>query len=92
MESNKKTTHAHRAVRGNEWLVSIFDTTMPSHDEKQCPRCNNLFECKSGSVLLCQCQTVTLTEKQLEYIASRYQDCLCAKCLMDIRVEYNHCT
>ena len=57
---------------------------MPSHEVKQCPRCNSLFECKSGSVLLCQCQTVALTEMQREYIASSYQNCLCPKCLLYI--------
>ena len=47
---------------------------MPSHEVKQCPRCNSLFECKSGSVLLCQCQTVALTEMQREYIAFKLSE------------------
>lgn len=62
---------------------------MPSHEEKQCPRCRRLFECKSGSILLCQCQTVLLDEAQLEYLAARYDDCLCSRCLLAVRGEYN---
>jgi hypothetical protein len=45
------------------------------------------FECKSGTVLLCQCQAVSLTSAQLEYIAARYDDCLCRACLEALRVE-----
>jgi hypothetical protein len=62
---------------------------MPGHEKKRCPRCQQSFECKSGSILLCQCQTVLLTPEQLEYIASQYEDCLCSKCLLEIRAEYN---
>ena len=63
---------------------------MPSHEEKHCPRCQRTFECKSGSILLCQCQTVLLTPEQLEYIAAKYEDCLCSKCLLEARSEYNN--
>lgn len=62
---------------------------MARHEEKLCPRCQRMFECKSGSILLCQCQTVLLTPEQLEYIASKYDDCLCGKCLLEARSEYN---
>lgn len=63
---------------------------MPSHEQKQCPRCQHLFECKSGSILLCQCQTVYLTDEHLEHIHMQYHDCLCARCLKEIRVEYDN--
>ena len=62
---------------------------LPKHETKDCPRCNKEFECKSGSILLCQCQTVVLSPEQLEYIANQYDDCLCAKCLVEVRAEYN---
>jgi hypothetical protein len=61
----------------------------PKHETKLCPRCNASFECKSGSILLCQCQTVVLSAEQLEYINLQYADCLCAKCLLAVRSEYN---
>lgn len=60
---------------------------MPEHEQKQCPRCGKGFECKSGSVTLCQCQGVNLTPQQLEYIAARYDDCLCRACLEALRAE-----
>lgn len=62
---------------------------MPKHESKQCPRCQSLFECKSGSIMLCQCQTVVLSSEQLEYISQRYDDCLCSRCLLEVRSEYN---
>jgi hypothetical protein len=30
-----------------------------------------------------------LSPEQLEYIASHYQDCLCSRCLLEARSEYN---
>ena len=62
---------------------------MPKHETKQCGRCQTLFECKSGSIMLCQCQTVVLSTEQLEYINHRYEDCLCSRCLLALRAEYN---
>jgi hypothetical protein len=62
---------------------------MPKHESKQCPRCRTLFECKSGSIMLCQCQTVVLNAEQLEYISQQYEDCLCSRCLLEVRSEYN---
>ncbi len=62
---------------------------MPSHEQKQCPRCERLFECKAGSILLCQCQTVYLTPEHLEYVNLQYHECLCASCLKKVRSEYD---
>lgn len=62
---------------------------MQKHETKHCQRCGRGFECKSGSILLCQCQTVVLSTEQLDYIGSKFSDCLCAKCLIAVRGEYN---
>lgn len=62
---------------------------MPKHESKQCARCKSLFECKSGSIMLCQCQTVVLSAEQLEFISQQYEDCLCSRCLLELRAEYN---
>ena len=59
------------------------------HETKHCQRCGKGFECKSGSILLCQCQTVVLSPEQLDYIASHFDDCLCASCLLTLRGEFN---
>jgi len=62
---------------------------MPQHEQKQCPRCDRLFECKAGSILLCQCQTVYLTPEHLEYVNLHYNECLCSSCLKVVRSEYD---
>jgi len=59
------------------------------HEEKRCPRCRQSFECKTGSILLCQCQTVRLDEAQQAWIAERYDDCLCSQCLRELRTHFN---
>ena len=62
---------------------------MRKHEQRHCHRFQALFECKSGSILLCQCQTVYLTPAHLEYVSERYTDCLCAACLKALRAEYD---
>jgi len=62
---------------------------MNKHEVKQCPRCSVDFECKTGSIELCQCQSVSLDEFQSAHISERYDDCLCAACLKELRSEYN---
>jgi hypothetical protein len=54
-----------------------------------CPRCQRVFACKVGSIRLCQCQSVQLTDPQQEYVRSLYQGCLCADCLLILRSDYN---
>ena len=62
---------------------------MPKHEKKQCPRCSAEFECKTGSILLCQCSKIEMTAEQLEYSNTQYDDCLCLSCLKDLRTEFN---
>ena len=62
---------------------------MPKHEKKQCPRCSKEFECKTGSILLCQCSKVEMSAEQLEYSNTQYSDCLCLSCLKELRTEYN---
>lgn len=61
---------------------------MMKHESKNCRRCGDDFECKSGSVSECQCFDVNLTAKEQQYISEKYNDCLCAKCLEEMKKEY----
>lgn len=61
----------------------------PKHELVSCPRCNQRFECRVGSINLCQCQTVVLNHEQRQYVESRYVGCLCAECLLALRAAYN---
>jgi hypothetical protein len=64
-------------------------TKSHKHETKICARCNTEFECKSGSVLLCQCQTIVLSAEQLDYINNLHDDCLCIACLHELRTAFN---
>lgn len=66
-----------------------MDAEYTKHETKNCARCDMSFECKSGSIMLCQCQRVVLTAEQIEYMQMQYEDCLCASCLLEIRSEFN---
>ncbi|MCF6257572.1 MAG: cysteine-rich CWC family protein [Gammaproteobacteria bacterium] len=63
--------------------------TTHKHETRHCPRCNTEFECKAGSILLCQCQTVYLSPEQTEYVSTQFDGCLCVTCLQALRSEYN---
>lgn len=60
---------------------------MPQHEPKSCPRCSALFECKVGNVAECQCNGINFTEEEKHYIAQQYSDCLCRRCLLEMKHE-----
>ena len=57
---------------------------MSIHEQKYCPRCHSLFECKVGSILLCQCSKINVDERTQSYLNKNYSDCLCAACMKEI--------
>lgn len=72
--------------------VAAAATNMSAHQQKTCSRCLTSFECKAGSIEQCQCQTLVLSEAELDYIHDRYDDCLCAACLQALRQEHRQQT
>lgn len=63
---------------------------MIKHEEKYFPRCKTQFECKVGSILLCQCTTVEISEEERDFIHGQYDDCLCAACMKELKAEYHN--
>jgi hypothetical protein len=61
---------------------------MIKHEDKYCPRCNTVFECKAGSIALCQCSTIKLSVEERVYVESKFEDCLCIDCLVTLQKEY----
>ncbi len=59
-------------------------------DEKYCPRCRAVFQCKAGSISLCQCAAIELTIEEQNYIGGKFEDCLCASCINELKTEYRH--
>ncbi|HRB80532.1 MAG TPA: cysteine-rich CWC family protein, partial [Niabella sp.] len=50
---------------------------MCTHEQKECPRCHSVFECKVGNVCQCQCFGFTFTQEEEQLISEKYADCLC---------------
>ncbi len=48
---------------------------------KKCPMCGKSFVCNSDDIKNCQCSKVELPKDLYQYIAYKYSDCLCLKCL-----------
>ncbi len=59
------------------------------HEAKHCPRCNKSFECKVGNITHCQCYAVKLSDDERDFINKRFNDCLCADCMIAMKSEYN---
>ena len=57
------------------------------HEMKQCPRCKKGFECKPGNITQCQCYGAPLKEDLRNWLANRYEDCLCRQCLNELSIE-----
>ncbi|RCR66194.1 cysteine-rich CWC family protein [Larkinella punicea] len=66
-----------------------METLTKKHETVGCPRCGAAFECKVGSITLCQCVAVPLSDEQRDYVRSQFATCLCARCLQEVRTEYN---
>ncbi|MCG6145602.1 cysteine-rich CWC family protein [Leptospira bandrabouensis] len=58
------------------------------HENKICPHCLRIFECKVGSISLCQCTKVNLSLEEREYLATQYADCLCYQCMETLAFEF----
>jgi hypothetical protein len=46
--------------------------------EKTCEHCGEPFQCQGYR---CWCESVRITDSQMDWIEARYQDCLCPSCL-----------
>lgn len=51
------------------------------HEQKSCPHCGTLFECKVGDVRNFQC-AISLSPETKSFLSKTYYDCLCASCLI----------
>ena len=61
---------------------------MCKHEDKYCPRCHQLFECKVGNITQCQCFGITFTDEEKKIIEKNYNDCLCSNCLTALKNEF----
>ena len=64
-------------------------SSMSRHENKTCPMCGIIFECQPGDITKCQCYTVALNDAERDYVAGKYNTCLCTDCIKQLRVDYN---
>ena len=62
---------------------------MSNHELKNCPRCNQSFECRPGNITQCQCSGITIKPELKVLLDQRYNDCLCRDCLQYLQQEMN---
>lgn len=60
---------------------------MQDNEIVSCPKCRAEFECKVGTLALCHCSQLPLSQEQQKYIAERWQGCLCHNCLLEIQSQ-----
>lgn len=61
---------------------------MNKHEDKYCPRCSQLFECKVGNIVQCHCYGMILSDEEKNEITKNYNDCLCNSCLTALKKEF----
>jgi len=54
---------------------------------KKCGKCGKNFECNADNISECRCSTVNLNEHHRKIISEKFSDCLCMKCLSEIKNE-----
>ncbi|MBV8252792.1 MAG: cysteine-rich CWC family protein [Chitinophaga sp.] len=52
-----------------------------------CPRCGGSIRCNVDDIARCWCTQLYLSRAEREFIADRYEDCLCEGCLQAIKTE-----
>lgn len=62
----------------------------PLSRQTECPRCNAPFECKVNDIENCHCNSVVLDDQERDYINQRYKDCLCGRCMGEMKAEYHN--
>jgi len=58
------------------------------HEIITCERCGLTVECRANASIKCQCSAVNLSIEEMQYINERYDACLCAACLNELKSEY----
>jgi hypothetical protein len=58
------------------------------HVSERCPRCGATFICNAGSIGQCQCAAVRLTDAERAFVATQFDGCLCAACLLALKAEH----
>ena len=53
-----------------------------------CERCGGGFECNPQNISACHCSSVQLHELERKFIALKHGDCLCGKCLNELKKEF----
>ncbi len=53
-----------------------------------CSRCNGEYICKPKNISECDCMKIRTSPEELEYIASKFSDCVCNTCIKDLKQDY----
>ncbi len=56
-------------------------------DNARCPRCGSAFHCGVHDAQPCACATVELDAAALLRLRTRYEGCLCVRCLAALAAE-----
>jgi len=61
---------------------------MLKYEEKNCERCNKLFECHAENISQCHCYSIDLSLDEKKLLTFRFKDCLCNDCILALKAEY----
>lgn len=60
----------------------------PKYQSHQCPRCGGDFTCKANNISSCDCMNLAISKEEQDFIATRFLDCVCVKCLQELKYEF----
>ena len=63
-------------------------TLQTKYQQEDCPRCGELFVCKANNISDCDCIKMPITEDEQKFIGSKFSNCLCNKCLKEMKFKY----
>ncbi|AFK02536.1 hypothetical protein Emtol_1387 [Emticicia oligotrophica DSM 17448] len=64
---------------------------MEKHAPSSCPRCGKIFVCKANNIHQCDCQSISMTFEENQYIREMVkhdETFLCLACLNELKDEF----
>jgi hypothetical protein len=58
------------------------------HEPVHCPRCRQEFVCNPFNIAGCNCSKIELSYEETQYISAQFNDCVCNKCLTELKYEF----
>lgn len=70
-------------------LILLLLSLLNDPSYKGCERCGASFVCRPYDISRCDCRAVALSPEEARFIAVQFRDCVCNRCLLELKAQYH---